>query len=108
MGFETFLDRSQLWISIVAFIVFSLGSGVIAGYLAGRLDEFGRYAMSLTVMGLSMFFLLLLTYTVYLKAFARMPVAWTGPLLWSLYPAMIPAVLLGWYVAQQRNAASKG
>lgn len=101
------MDRSQLWLSMLSFAVFSLGSGVIAGYVAGRLDELGRYAMSMTILGLGSFFLMLLAYTVYLRIFARMPQAWTGPLMWGLYPGMIAAVVLGWHIARQRQRSTR-
>jgi hypothetical protein len=103
-GVDNFFDKYQLWLSILAFIVFSLGSGVIAGYIAGRLDEMGRYATAMTALGLGSFFLLLLTYTVYLKLFARMPAVWTGPLMWGMYPVLIAAVILGWRVAGKRKS----
>ncbi|MBW3623871.1 MAG: hypothetical protein KY468_10740 [Armatimonadetes bacterium] len=97
------MDQSQLSLSIFSFVLFSLGSGVIAGYVAGRLEELGRYALSVVTMGLGFFFLLLLMYTVYLRMFARMPLSWIGPLMWTIYPCMVGAVILGWYVAQKRN-----
>jgi hypothetical protein len=106
MGSMRWFDRSQLWLGILSFVMFSLGSGIIAGYVAGRLDELRRYAVSTAVLGLSSFFLVLVMYMVYLRLYARMPAAWTGPLLWGLYPGMVAAVILGWYVAKQRKASS--
>jgi hypothetical protein len=96
------LHYNTLWMSILAFATFSLGSGVIAGYIAGRLDELGRYSTSVATLGLGLFFLLTLTYTIYLKVFARMPEDWTAPLIWAIYPGMIGAVVLGWHVAEAR------
>ena len=109
---DGWLDRSQLWLSIASFILFSLGSGVIAGYVAGRLEELGRYAVSTAVLGLGTFFIMLMGYTLYLRMFARMPMAWTGPLMWGLYPGLMSAVILGWYVAKisaasRRNTTNK-
>ena len=98
------MDQPQLWLSITAFLMFSLGSGVIAGYIAGRLDELGRYAVSMAVLGLGTFFMLLLSYTFYLRFFALMPADWTGALLWGHYPLMISAVLFGWHIAGMRRA----
>lgn len=101
------LDRTKmLWLSMLSFAAFSLGSGVLAGYVAGRLNELGRYAVGTAVLGLASFFLLLIAYTVYLRMFARMPGDWTGPLMWGLYPGMVAAVILGWKGAKKERPSS--
>lgn len=100
-------DHVYLWVSIVAFLVFSLGSGVLAGYIAGRWEDLGRYAFSICTLGLGTFFLLFLAYTMYLKVYARMPIAWTGTLVWGHYPALIAAVTFGWKVGRSRNSPPK-